>query len=434
MINFWIICALLTFFACLFVLIPALRMMKNKGVETEIDTVSREKQNVTIFQDRLAELDLEKNDNRITEDAYQKRKQELEVVLLNDVNGSDATIGSASTSKPAFVYSVVIFSLLFIACFSFWLYQENGSKALVDLYNSMTFDAQELETARDLARQGDMSALLQQLYEKLQSAPDNIEGWDLLARSAMNVQNYSLASEAYLQIIRIYEAQGQNAAPIYGLLAQAKYYQAQGELNSEVDAVIQKAFTLDKNELNSLGLLAIDAFANKRLAEAKDIWQRILSIYPEHPARTSIEAGIQRVNSELGLVDESLSDSNVANASSVSVVVTVSLDDSLKAKVKPSDIVFILAKQVDGSVTNPNIPLAVSKHRVDELPITITLDDSKSMAPIAKLSMAKTVMVAARISKSGTPMAQAGDFEAVSSDIIPEDNEQVVLVIQREVH
>lgn len=434
MINFWIICALLTFFACLFVLIPALRMMKNKGVETEIDTVSREKQNVTIFQDRLAELDLEKNDNRITEDAYQKRKQELEVVLLNDVNGSDATIGSASTSKPAFVYSVVIFSLLFIACFSFWLYQENGSKALVDLYNSMTFDAQELETARDLARQGDMSALLQQLYEKLQSAPDNIEGWDLLARSAMNVQNYSLASEAYLQIIRIYEAQGQNAAPIYGLLAQAKYYQAQGELNSEVDAVIQKAFTLDKNELNSLGLLAIDAFANKRLAEAKDIWQRILSIYPEHPARTSIEAGIQRVNSELGLVDESLSDSNVANASSVSVVVTVSLDDSLKAKVKPSDIVFILAKQVDGSVTNPNIPLAVSKHRVDELPITITLDDSKSMAPIAKLSMAKTVMVAARISKSGTPMAQAGDFEAVSSDIKPEDNEQVVLVIQREVH
>lgn len=434
MINFWIICALLTFFACLFVLIPALRMMKNKGVETEIDTVSREKQNVTIFQDRLAELDLEKNDNRITEDAYQKRKQELEVVLLNDVNGSDATIGSASTSKPAFVYSVVIFSLLFIACFSFWLYQENGSKALVDLYNSMTFDAQELETARDLARQGDMSALLQQLYEKLQSAPDNIEGWDLLARSAMNVQNYSLASEAYLQIIRIYEAQGQNAAPIYGLLAQAKYYQAQGELNSEVDAVIQKAFTLDKNELNSLGLLAIDAFANKRLAEAKDIWQRILSIYPEHPARTSIEAGIQRVNSELGLADESLSDSNVANASSVSVVVTVSLDDSLKAKVKPSDIVFILAKQVDGSVTNPNIPLAVSKHRVDELPITITLDDSKSMAPIAKLSMAKTVMVAARISKSGTPMAQAGDFEAVSSDIKPEDNEQVVLVIQREVH
>ena len=434
MINFWIICALLTFFACLFVLIPALRMMKNKGVETEIDTVSREKQNVTIFQDRLAELDLEKNDNRITEDAYQKRKQELEVVLLNDVNGSDATIGSASTSKPAFVYSVVIFSLLFIACFSFWLYQENGSKALVDQYNSMTFDAQELETARDLARQGDMSALLQQLYEKLQSAPDNIEGWDLLARSAMNVQNYSLASEAYLQIIRIYEAQGQNAAPIYGLLAQAKYYQAQGELNSEVDAVIQKAFTLDKNELNSLGLLAIDAFANKRLAEAKDIWQRILSIYPEHPARTSIEAGIQRVNSELGLADESLSDSNVANASSVSVVVTVSLDDSLKAKVKPSDIVFILAKQVDGSVTNPNIPLAVSKHRVDELPITITLDDSKSMAPIAKLSMAKTVMVAARISKSGTPMAQAGDFEAVSSDIKPEDNEQVVLVIQREVH
>lgn len=434
MTNFWVICALLTFLACLFVLIPALRMMINKGEESEADSVSREKENVSIFQDRLAELDLEKQDNRITEDAYQKRKQELEVALLNDVNESNVTSVSTSKPKPAFVYSVVIFSLLFIAGFSFWLYQENGSKALVDQYNAMTFDAQELDAARDLARQGDMSALLKQLYEKLQSAPDNIEGWDLLARSAMNVQNYSLASEAYLRIIRIYDAQEQNAAPIYGLLAQAKYYESEGELNSEVDAVIQKAFSLDKNELNSLGLLAIDAFSNKRLAEAKDIWLKILSIYPEHPARTSIEAGIQRVNAELGLEGESLSDSNTVNAGPVSVVVTVSLDDSLKSKVKPSDVVFILAKQIEGSVTNPNIPLAVSKHRVDELPITITLDDSKSMAPIAKLSMAKTVMVVARISKSGNPMAQTGDFEALSSDIKPEDNEQVALVIQTEVH
>lgn len=434
MTNFWIICALLTFLACLFVLIPGWRALKNKGKESVSESISREKENVSIFQDRLAELDLEKTDNRITEDAYLKRKQELEIALLNDVSESNATSETSSVSKPVFIYSVVIFSLLFIASFSFWLYQENGSKALVDQYNAMNFDAQELDKARELARQGDMSALLKQLYEKLQSAPDNIEGWDLLARSAMNVQNYSLASEAYSQIIRIYDSQGQNPAPIYGLLAQAKYYESAGELNSEVDAVIQQAFSLDKNELNSLGLLAIDAFSKKRLAEAKELWSKILTIYPEHPARASIEAGIQRVNAELGLEGESLPDSTVANTGVASVVVTVSLDDSVMAKVKPSDVVFILAKQVDGSVTNPNIPLAVSKHRVDELPITITLDDSKSMAPIAKLSMAKTVMVAARISKSGTPMAQAGDFEAVSSDIKPEDNERVALVIRTEVH
>jgi cytochrome c-type biogenesis protein CcmH len=420
--------------ACLFVLIPVLRMGKIETEDEEGTAVSREKENVTLFQERLAELELEKSDNRISDDVYQQRKQELEVALLNDVNENDISSKQPSASKPVLIYSVVTFSLLFVVGFSFWFYQENGAKDLVDQYNSMSFNAQELANAKELARQGDMSALLKQLYEKLQSAPDNIEGWDLLARSAMNVQNFSLANEAYLQIIRIYEAQDQNPAPIYGLLAQAKYYESEGELNSDVDAALKKALSLDENELNSLGLLAIDAFSNKRLDEAKEIWQKILTIYPEHPARTSIEAGIERANAELGITTERSTIPESSSTDSVSVVVTVSLDDSLKAKVKSSDTVFILAKQVDGTVSNPNIPLAASKHRVDELPLTITLDDSMSMAPSAKLSMAKTVVVAARISKSGKPTAQAGDFEAVSSDIKPIDNEHVALVIQAEVY
>lgn len=434
MINFWIVCAFLTFLACLFVLIPTLRMTRDSGKKSGVTNISQEKENVAIFQERLAELELELSDNRITSDIFYQRKQELETALLNDINEVSNEITEPSLSNRNTNYGILILSLLFIVGFSYWLYQENGSKPLVDQYNAMHFDAEELDKAKELARQGDMTALLKQLYEKLQEAPDNIEGWSLLSRSAMNVQNYSLASEAYSQIIRMYEEQGENPAPIYGLLAQAKYYESQGVMSSDVDEVLKKALSLDANELNSIGLLAIDAFSNKRFIEAKEFWLKILKVYPEHPARASIEAGINRANSELGIMDESFPDSKAANFGSESVIVTVSLDDSLKDKVESSDTVFILAKQVVGSVDNPSIPLAVSKHRVDELPITITLDDSKSMAPIAKLSMAKTVVVAARISKSGNPIAQAGDFEAVSSDISPQDKEKIALVIQSEVN
>ncbi|MFT6907228.1 MAG: cytochrome c-type biogenesis protein CcmH [Oleiphilaceae bacterium] len=437
MINFWVVCGLLTFLACLFVFIPVYRMIKRddkKGDQSSHSSVSREQENVSIFKERLAELELEKSDNRISDVLFTQRKQELEIALLNDVSVEKvAQIPPQSSVSSAFTVGTFVFSFLFIVIFSFWMYQENGSKSLVDEYYAMNFDAQELDKAQELARQGDMSGLLNQLHEKLKSAPDNIEGWQLLARSAMNAQNYSLASEAYLQIISIFEKQGENAAPIYGLLAQAKYYESEGKFNSDVDATIQKALSLDENELNSLGLLAIDAFASQRLLEAKNLWLKILSVYPQHPAKASIEAGVQRVNAQLG-IEESLPASESALVISASVAVSVSIDDSLKAKLEPSDTVFILAKQVTGSVSNPNIPLAVSRHRVDEFPLTVTLDDSMSMAPIAKLSMAETVMVVARISKSGNPIAQEGDFEAISSDIDPRKQKIIDLIIQTEVN
>lgn len=441
MVNFWIVCGLLTFIACLFVFIPSLRIMKSnekKADQSSDSLVSREKENVAIFKERLAELDLEKSDKRISDVLYNERKQELEIALLNDVDVQKVIQSNSTLIKPSLIFGLIAFSVLFIIAFSFLMYQKNGSKPLVDEYYAMNFDAQELDKAKELAQQGDMSALLNQLHEKLKSAPNNIEGWQLLARSAMNVQHYGLASEAYSQIINIYETQNENPAAIYGLLAQAKYYKSEGDLNSDVDATLQKALSLDENELNSLGLLAIDAFSNKRFEEAKKHWLKILSVYPEHPARASIEAGIQRVNAELG-IEESLpvmakatTESSVITSSSV--IVSVSIDESLKAKVSSSDTVFIVAKQVSGSVSNPNIPLAVSRHRVDELPITVTLDDSLSMAPIARLSMAETVMVIARISKSGNPIAQVGDYEAVSADIDPKEQKKIDLVIQSEVN
>lgn len=442
MINFWVLCALLTLLACLFLIIPLIRIIKANAVSgpEQENQISRESENVAIFKLRLAELEIEKSENDLSESLYQQRREDLETSLLNDVRkedlGKDAHVNEAtlkSSAKPVFTYSVILCSVIFVIGFSFYLYQTNGSKALVDEYERLSFNSEELQKAKDLAQQGNMSALLNQLHEKLKLAPENLEGWQLLARSSMNVQRYDLAAESYLHIIKIYESQSANAAPIYGLLAQAQYYQSEGKLNSQVKYNIDKAFSLDENELNSLGLLAIDAFSNGRLLEAKQNWLQILSIYPDHPARPSIEAGIQRVNAELGLTDETIASSNPEQVIKPSIEVKVSIDPEVLNRVSASDTVFILAKQVTGSVSNKNIPLAVSRHRVDELPITVKLDDSKSMAPIAKLSMAESVMVVARISKSGNPIAQSGDFEAVSSDITLANKEIVELLIQSEV-
>ena len=65
------------------------------------------------------------------------------------------------------------------------------------------------------------------------------------------------------------------------------------------------------------------------------------------------------------------------------------------------------------------MPLAVLRKQVKDLPFDFTLDDSLAMSPQIKLSDFAQVLVVARISTSGNPVAQAGDMEGVSQPLKP---------------
>ena len=65
------------------------------------------------------------------------------------------------------------------------------------------------------------------------------------------------------------------------------------------------------------------------------------------------------------------------------------------------------------------MPLAILRRKAGELPVTFTLDDSMAMAPQMKLSKFGSVIVEARISKSGDATAKAGDLRGQLGPLTP---------------
>jgi hypothetical protein len=104
---------------------------------------------------------------------------------------------------------------------------------------------------------------------------------------------------------------------------------------------------------------------------------------------------------------------------------TVEVAPALRAKLPAEAILFVLAKSA--VLTGP--PLAVVKIPVKHWPVRFQLDDSNAMMPAAKLSSAEIVIVEARVSLTGNPMAQRGDLAGSLSGIDPHKDRALRLVI-----
>src|SRR3546814_9244925 len=88
----------------------------------------------------------------------------------------------------------------------------------------------------------------------------------------------------------------------------------------------------------------------------------------------------------------------------------VSLDPDFASRVRlrGDASVFVIARIPDG----PPMPVAAEKHTLQDLPLTITLDDGDSPMPTQKLSDLEEVEVFARLSSSGEAMRQEGDVDS----------------------
>jgi cytochrome c-type biogenesis protein CcmH len=185
-------------------------------------------------------------------------------------------------------------------------------------------------------------------------------------------------------------------------------------------------------------LLARTYKATQHYPEARDAFKHALEAAPGDPDLEREFAAAETPNADgpaepqqCAVSDNTAecSDSSVAPSASTRIIVNVSLDPKLRAKVLPGDTLFVFAKAANG----PAMPLAIARLTAAQLPASVTLTDAMSMMPNLTLSKFPQVVLGARISKSGNAVAQNGDLQTLSAAVSNSGSEPIRLTIDRRV-
>lgn len=384
---------------------------------------------VAVYREQLAELERELAQGSLDQAGFDLSHQELTQRLLEDAPPpqSSAAPTPATNKRPKLLLAGMAVLIPLMAFSAYFLV---GTPMALDPQLSAQAHGDEQLTPERLASMAD------QLAERLQNEPNNAEGWVMLGRIQRALARYDeadLALQKSLALARNDDVMIERAE----VLAQKN----NGNFKGEPWAIINAVLKVDPTHGNALLLAGSAAFSEGRFKEALAYWERVkASLPPASPDAAALAEAIDQARERLGMPPLSPA-TNMANPPASAGVLTakpasdgteritgrVSIDPALAAQVSPQDIVFIYANAAEG----PRMPLAIIRTTVDKLPYDFILDDSLAMNPQMKLSQVTSVMVRARISKTGNAMPQPGDFGASVGPVTPGSADELKLNISK---
>ncbi|MFK8075797.1 MAG: c-type cytochrome biogenesis protein CcmI [Granulosicoccus sp.] len=425
------------FFICAALLVVLCLMWLLLGLFRQRDDVTdQEAVNITLARERGEILKAALADGSIDQTTYDYERQQLDYDLAADLvpdNKQPSIKGSGHISAAVIV-------AIFVPIASGALYLKLGNPAAITHDINITQQAASSGNATSAAGSnnaqlpGPLADLLPQLEQRLQDNPDDVQGWRLLGRSYLSLQNYPKAREALERARALDETNVDTLTQLAESIAMSRG----GDLSGEAMDLLEQSISLNPQHEHTLWLRSIGKQQAGDHQEALLGFNFLMGLAQGNDdAIATIDQMRSRSIQALGAnsirqANQTQTDSDDKTAVSIDtqtpgISVTVSLSEEAAAAAGADQSVFIYATATNG----PPMPLAVSRRTVSELPLSVVLDDSMAMIPNMKLSSFDEVTIGARVSASGNPIAQSGDWFVESDSITIEDTDAISLTIDQ---
>lgn len=267
--------------------------------------------------------------------------------------------------------------------------------------------------------------LMQQIEQRAENS-DKAEYWYLLAGLYEDMQQFERASNSYEKAAETYT----DDVGILSRWAEVEFLAQGYNLTPKVQRLTERVLAIDPVNATVLGMLGVSAFQQGEPEAAISFWTRALQgMSGDSENAQVIRASIILAQQEIAENGGALDSTPAASAQAETgqdqgpgIPLLIRLADGLD--VDPSTTLFIIAR-IPGSP----MPTAVTRLTAAELPAEINLDDSMAMIPGTSLMSLPSLELVARLSFSGQPTAQAGDYEVILSGISPSEIESPIELI-----
>jgi cytochrome c-type biogenesis protein CcmH len=430
MLLFWSVATLLVALTLGVLLRPLLRARQGAVAPDDDSAV------IAVYRDQKRALDAECAAGAITPSERDATLAELARRVSEDVTvatPAPSPVPPEATAAPApkRAWALALALMLLVPAAAFTLYQRLGTPVA-----AVTATAADGGTGHEMSER-QIAAMVDSLANRLKQHPDDANGWVLLAHSYQALERFTEAADAYARADALIPNNASLLADYADTLAMAQGRKLEGA----PAALIQRALAIDPKHKKALALAGTVTLETHDLDASIAYWRRLAA---ELPAGSDEARQVADVIAEVDAAKREGKGGSVAPskradatapappapappasaasaprgdkaAAGLAITGRVDLNGALASKVALNDIVFIFARAAEG----PRMPLAVLRIPAKELPRDFSLDDSMSMAPGMKLSSAPSVIVEARISKSGNALPQPGDLFGRSTPLKP---------------
>ncbi|TAK51578.1 MAG: c-type cytochrome biogenesis protein CcmI [Betaproteobacteria bacterium] len=407
MSSFLAAAAILTLLTLALLMLPLLRKRVAPPRATQSEA------SVAVLRDQLEELERDRASGAISAEAYETAHRGLKLRILED-----AVPETAASDRPHAVPAIALAVLVPLAAAG--LYAWLGTPQLLD-----SQPGQAQAGARHIEA-GQMEAAVEKLAQRLQSTPDDLEGWTMLARSYRVLGRHADAVSAFTRAEKKIGSDPQRLTE----WAESLALTSGGTLAGRPTELIAQALAVDPDYGHALALAGAAAFERKDWRGAIAHWERLAKQFPPGTDEgETIGRSLAAARGELAKAGGTAAKPAAAvtapkpppaaivetgkAATKFRLTGTVSLAPALSSRASPEDVVFIFARAAAG----PPMPLAVVRKTVKELPAEFAFDESSAMMADAKLAAIGEVIVGARISRSGVANPQSGDLQGLSRPV-----------------
>ncbi|MFZ5757526.1 MAG: c-type cytochrome biogenesis protein CcmI [Pseudomonadota bacterium] len=393
----FLLLALLLLVAVLVPLVLALRRAP------AVSAPDRERLNVSIFRERQAELDAERDSGRIDAGQHAALTAELQQLLVDDVDAGTVAAPAARAGSPrrvAFILlalvPLLVAGLHVVTGFDEpardWLALQSQRDAVAALppQPDPAVIQQEGGNLRDIAR------LRQTMLER---RPADADAWFRLGLTWLDAEVPVLAMESLRTARRL----APERVDIAVTLARVELMLGKGQLTDEIRELLDFVLTVQPDHQGALLVYGMAAFDSRDYATAIARWEQLLArLDPASEGARLLRQSVARAQEQQAAAGAPAAPGAAAGRIPVRVVLASSLG------VPPPDAtLFVIVRAAGG----PPMPVA-AKRLPARLPVDIVITDADQMIAGAPLAERGPLEVLARLSRSGTPMASSGDLQS----------------------